>query len=607
MTIKMNNNITIRKRNTLIAVSFVVSVFLPLIPLYIFRYFYVDYGNNLWMIQYFIRYFKLYHSFPLVINTADGISGMTNPMYYGYIYYPIMSIIGILLHGARRAVIFVITIQNVMLFIIYQNIFDRLFRKFVGTVFWSCGLTTIMMWNTYLITKLYSDGARTEYTAVLCLYLALGAWILSCMSTKIVHQICLWMFMAWNIMFMVGSHPITAEIGGTILLLIILCSIPYVLKNNRHKYFSILFGCVLAILIVLTVLPWLYIVINNSQNTSIYTDKILWNSPEGIHGLLYRLALFPYSDRSLWGGTGIISPYLCLQINMPLFGIYAILSIVLFIKRKTISKNRIVICTWVLILSSIMYLFSSCSWIVGITEKIFPSIQFEYRLITYVDLLMLVGTVITLTTLIPTRVSLRTQKMIAIIVSFAVILSAHDVIIQLHYAYAMKDMYQPDVSSVSAPQSFYWRNDYADPSVNVLEDQYDNYPSLNINFDADEDRLNLSGKSIDFQITDDESVVIRTNISASKYNHIYIDDKEATSDQLFRNSDENYTYACIVTGKGTHTITYCTSVDDFYEILRIISYLSLILISIMYGASITIIAIRSYQCICKQISLNHNN
>lgn len=497
MTNTLKRTVNIKGKRIIILVAFILAVFLPLLALYAFRYFYADYGNNLWLIQYYIRYFKIYHRFPTVINTSDGISGMTNPLYYGYLYYQVMAFIGIILHGARRAVIFLITVQNAMLFILYQRIFNILFKKNAKPYLWSCGLTMIMMWNTYLITKMYSDGARTEYTAVLCLCLSFGAWILSCMTSCVSHQVCLWIFMAWNIMFMVGTHPITAEIGGTILLIVIIFSLPRIINSSRHRLFTIIFGCMLVILIILSIIPWLYIVIDNARNTAIYTNKIQWNSPEGIHGLLYRLALFPYSDRSLWGGTGIISPYLCLQVNIPLLGLYVTLTALLIYKRKNISLNRKIICGCIFILSFVMYLFCGCSWIVNITEKIFPSIQFEYRLITYVDLFVLVGTVITLVTLIPDIVTHNTQKAIAVIMLIFIAISMHDVVIQLHYAYAMKDMYQPDISSVSAPQSFYWKNDYADTTIAVADDEYDKTPSVEVKFDATYNKLDLSGTELE--------------------------------------------------------------------------------------------------------------
>lgn len=596
-------NTRLKAEKRILFISFLLTVFLPLTALYAFRYFYIDYANNLWVIQYYIRYFKLYHSFPLVINTADGISGMTNPLYYGYLYYPIMATIGMALHGARRAVIIVITVQNIMIFTIYQNVYNRLFRKFTRPVYWSCGLTTVMMWNTYLITKLYSDGARTEYTAVLCLYLALGAWILSCMSINITHQVCLWMFMAWNIMFMVGSHPITAEIGGTILFIIIICSLPYIISKSKHRTATAIIGCTLLVLIILAISPWLYVIVDNSKNTSIYTNKILWNSPEGLHGLLYRLALFPYSDRSLWGGTGIIAPYLCMQINMPLFGLYVALTAILIYKHKSISRKKYLLCLFVFAISAIMYLFSSCSWIVTFTEKIFPSIQFEYRLITYVDLFMLIGTVITLITLVPDKISNKTKKMIAVLMSFSIVLSAHDVIIQLHYAYALKGMDQPDISSVSSPQSFYWGNDYADSSISVMDEEYNGCPIVNVEFDAAENQLDLAGKPVQFETTNTNNTVIKTNISASKYNHVYVDGKEILYNKLYRNSDDEYTYGFILMGKGIHTATFCSSVGELYNTLRLVSFTSLIIMSLLYGISILIIFVH----VLKQLHMTQQN
>ena len=134
------------KKHALHILAGIIIVFFPLVPLLVYRYFYIDFANNLWLIQYFARYFEIHHYMPLVINSSNELVGMTNPLYYGYLYYQLMGLMAALIGGARRALIFCVIIELALVYIIFSRLFCLLFSKYQNDGFIIAhGITMLMM------------------------------------------------------------------------------------------------------------------------------------------------------------------------------------------------------------------------------------------------------------------------------------------------------------------------------------------------------------------------------------------------------------------------------------------------------------------------------
>lgn len=528
----------------------------PLLMLFKFHYFYVDWANNLWLIEYMKRYLLANHAFPSAINTKDGLVGMVNPMFYGYLYYPLMGMAAIVVGSARRAVILTQLLQEGLIFSIYGGLFRGVFRRGQYHVqFLTLAFTAIVMWNTYLITKLYGDGGRGEYYAMLCLYLAIGSWIMALRTTS-VHRLFYITLSMLNALLILGAHPITAEIGGILYVVIVFVTIPGLIRTTVHKAGLLFYGGILAAGMVASILPWVRTVIDNAGSTYVSTDKIMWFTPTGLKGMLYRIALYPYSHKSIYHGRNAIAPYLCLQVNVPLLLIcLATLCMVLYY-RKHFSRREKAANAGLLALAFLMYLFSSCSWIKSVTEKIFYSIQFEYRLITYVDLLMLAATVYQIYLLLKIRRT-RMKKALLVIFAAALLMSAENVFISESYAYALGDFSQADLSSNVAPGSFYWRNDYANAGIAVIEMTE---RRMDVSLPLDENIL--EPESVAFHCS--ANTIVDTNISSSDYNSVYLDGSEIPKDQLFRKDADSYTYSFTVSEGGEHTLEYRSNASARY-------------------------------------------
>ena len=551
-----------------------VVIIMPMLPLLIFRYFYVDWANNLWVIQYYIKWFKEYHSFPLVINTSNDHVGMTNPMYYGYLYYQGMGLLGVLLGSARRAVIFSAFVLLTLIYELYTRFLLHIFEGIgKGRFYLIHGIVLLMLWSTYVITKIYGDGARSEYFVILLLYLIVGTWMYSLLQKKWYKRLTWWIFTAGGMLIIAGTHPITTEIGGTFMAVIILISLPYILKEKADRVPTIITGVFLVLLIVMAIAPWLYICRDSAADIVISGNAVLIGTKAGIIGnLINRIMPFPFDIDSLFKGRDVISPYLTLQINMPL-AIFYLVTLVLLLKSKMVSVKQKTVAIGILFLTAVLFAFCSMDALADIVGRVFYSIQFPYRLITYVDLLALIGTVYNLFSL---RKSLQDvyKKILYGAMIVCVTLSVHNVLIQMVQAYGISGYYEEDISSDAAPKDFYWRDDYTLKSApDISADEKTTVKELRVPLKEGE----LQTGEITVQA--DRSMVLDTNIALSPYNRVMVNGK--VLDEVYRLNKDSHTMAIEITEPGTYTIAYAFHVAPIYYVLRKISYVAVLVMALL--------------------------
>ena len=557
-----------RKRKILSYITGAVIVFFPVIPLMIYKYFYIDYANNLWVIQYFSRYFGIHHSFPYIINSDNKLVGMTNPLYYGYLYYQIWGLIAFVVGGARRAVILCIIIMLTVIYIIYNQIFYRILKA-VGknADMYAKGIVALMMWSTYSISKMYDDGARGEYSGVLLLYIVIGCWILSLYQQRYVYRVALWMTMSLCMLLLGGTHPITTEIGGSVFLVIVFSSIQHVLKTTRYRKLTVLLGVLLAVPVILGICPWLYIVISGASDTKIGTNVLFPMVKSGPSNLLNRLIPFPFDIDSLYKGMNVTSPYLDLQINIPL-AMVSLFTLISVIKMDIPRKSKYISFT-IFAVEIFFFVFCSLDVLEPVTKKIFYSIQFIYRLITYVDLFALLGIIYNIY-LITKGNNASWERWLQVILIISLTLSIHNVLIEWSQAYAISNYDVEDISSMHVPRDFYWGDDYSDISIPTIDNvNKDNVISVSVPVN----KSSLMTEKLLLHVQD--NVIINTNISASKYNGIYLNGKKITEENLYRLNDESYTYAFKLDKGGTYTLELVTELPPVYLKLRRVSGMAL--------------------------------
>ena len=558
-----------------------------LLPLIVFRYLYSDYLNNLWLIQYFGRYYKMYHEIPVVIDSPNIGIGMPNPRFYGYYYYQIMGIMAIIFGGARRALF----VGLVTLLVSCECICLKVFKIFVGTKDYSISkvlpyiLTVLLVCSPYFFTKLYEDGARGEVFGVLLLYIAIGAWILAIVENK--YKYFYWTLTGLVVALLIGTHPITGEIGCVILGIIILITIPKWFIGAKDKSAIIAVAIILCVLVIVMSLPWLYTVLTADGLRITEGSKLLSvRLREDEKPFITRLIPFPFDIGSLIYGIGIICPYLTLQINVPMAIIlWVSFVIVLFGKYR---KSNKVIALLIIILHFAMYLASCSEKLLPITSKIFYSIQFSYRLITYVDFFALVGVILNICFVFLEKNKLHI-KIITVVSIVAATMCFQNVIISYSYAYALRDRYVGDISSDYAPKSFYWHSDYGDSSIPVIDDQ--EVVVMEVNLDFIEGQISVGEQS--FAISEEDlkqgPVLIKTNIVSSEYNQVELNGNALDKQSLYRYGADDYRYCFYIDKVGEYKLGYKVMVSQTYTFLKKISYIALLILVLCFIVSCVIV------------------
>lgn len=581
-------NILVKKKiliNTLIALG--VSVF-PLIPLFIYKFFYVDWLNNLWVIQYYARFFENNIEMPVVINTSNGLIGMTNPLYYGYLYYQILGLIALLIGGARRAVIAVLVILSIAFYIIYLELFKKVFRTCdksdeESLIFSICYiLPAIMLWSTYLLTKIYSDGARAEVNAIMLLYILIGLWIHGLLVVDGPKRLILLSCFSFLLFIFIGTHPITTEIGGVLLFILVIGTLPYVLRSSKNPLKMLVYGLILLMLVLLAVSPWIYITVLNAGTTNLGGAGVLGvNNKSWIGNIANRLMPVPFDCEAVKDGIYVMSPYMTLQINVPLFIIF-IMTFVLVVCNKRITKKSKI--GTILVTLIVAFFFACCSLesLGDFVKTIFYSVQLNFRLITYTDLFIAAGLVYDVYLLIKAGEILKFKNLIWSFMVIGITLSSHNIITQWTYAYALSDYYMGEVNSSQAPTNFYWLNDYADISVPVVSKDELGFPMTDVYFELDKSGVNVE----DTYFENDSECIVSTNVSISPYNTLLLDGNPVAYEDIIRMNDSDYTCSFVVRRSGNHTLSYKTILPDAYFVLKKIAFISAIILLLLVIANI---------------------
>lgn len=553
----------------------------PLLPFFLYKYFYIDWENNLWVIHYYARYFRIHHEMPLVLNSANNHVGMTNPLYYGYLYYQILGLLDVIAGGARRALLIGLSVLLLLNYAVMVRVFSRAFHGFGErkAFIYSHILTIVALWSVYFVTKLYDDGARGENSGILLLYLILGSYFLALNTECYRERLAWWSLCALNVMLLAGTHPITAEIGGVLFAALVLLTLPKALKI--HPVRTVFLTAAFCILILTAVSPWLYACVQNAGQTRIAATRLFTDDKAGTLGnVIVRLMPFPFDIESLYHGVDVPSPYLNLQINTQLMLIALVsLAVVLLDHGSEIKKSEKLKALGLAFTAAVFFCFTSLESLGFLTSRIFFSIQFVFRLITYVDLSLL-ACVLYNAHLIGRNSSKRTVKLLDVVMIAALTLTLHNQSIHFMQAYALHDMYTTDLSSNRVPSNYYWMDDYSDLSIPEVNPRASSVVDAVLPMD---DQMESGAVTI----TLSEECIIRTNISASPWNRVVVNGTEAVeNDQgqqtgagLFRLEGE-HTFAMRLPA-GTYTISCRLSLPGVYIMLRRLSYVSAIVLFLL--------------------------
>ncbi len=547
-----------------------------LMPLMAFQYFYIDYVNHTWLTEYYAQYFKYNLRFPAVIHTQEVV-GIAYPQFYGYLFYPVMGFLSLLTGSTKAAYILCSAVSYTMIFLIYSEIFIQMSAKAGIRMKQSDSgvMAFLIICNPYILTNLYSRNAMTEYYALLGMYITVGSWILSFFKEQMEVKWMLWSLSALSFMFMLGSHPITAELGGIVCICMVLVTLPWQFRQIKLKegIFMFLFGGVEMLLIVLAVSPWLYITVCSISELAVNAGAGIETNIAPFLGSNYltRLMLFPMDARSLTDGIlNVSTPYLDLQMNMPLVILYMVSWVWIIRSGKIIRRQKWA--AFVLLLLGVLTLICTStvsSPALNVIGRIFRHIQFSYRLIGYADLFVVFGILYNFWVLVRSGCFREYEKYFAMILIICVTLGAHNLLIQMTHAYATANQTVVETEPfTNLPATFYGVSGYCDTSIpSIKEDPPEEWLEVNVPVYTDGHTLRTEFKA-------DKKMFVRTNIQSARYNEIYVDGVRLDRDVVM----EFDGYLGFYADAGTHVMDYAAEFPYMFLILRKLSYVSVFLL-----------------------------
>ncbi len=395
--------------------------------------FYFDWNNHLWEIGYFGEYFRRHWAFPITLNTGQA-AGVPYPVFYGFLFYPAAGLISAFT-GCSFALRFVCS----LVFLLQVRQVSKAVEAISGNPFIACTVTVLVSFATYPLTNLYNRGAITEFIAVSLVISVCMIWLRMVRMNDPLQRRRLLFGAALALAFAMGTHPITAILGGCMVCLAILASLPFL--HHKHDLWKPLGWT--AALLSLVMEPWIYAVALYGRAIQL-SGGWIGIFPDSLDSFTTRFSPLPWDPRVgtvelvRWG-----TPHLDAQINFALL----ILAVFLFFRIAGPGRAKALRhefphefrLAWAAFAGFAFVSFLSVS---HLTWKLLPKtlqfIQFAYRLVTYADLFLLFAVLFLLAGMRRQSAALPDRPLMAVL-AVCLVLSTAGVSIKLVHAHHVEE------------------------------------------------------------------------------------------------------------------------------------------------------------------------
>ena len=358
---------------------------LPLVPLAFgnngFGY---DWSSHQWLTAYFAEYVWEHGRSPEVLH-VDQLVGIPYPVFYGTLLYPLLGMAGAVCGASwalRLGIGTALLLQNWQVF--------RWSFQVTGNRAASRSLAAVAGWAIYPLTNLYSRGALNEYVAVALLTASLAVFGRAFISPAASGRVALvWQGFLW-LTLAAGAHPISALCGGAFIAFFLVLSMGLSPAGG-----TMLRSMGLAAGLCLVVLgPWIYAVVSFASQLEISKTDSKAISYLEVDTPASRLMPIPFDGRLRAHAELPLSatPHLDTQLNFGLL-IGALLVTVWFFfgrsREKTARRTAVAVgLSWLLF--GVMFGISTYPPAGALLPGIFRNVQFVYRLVSYLNLALLV-------------------------------------------------------------------------------------------------------------------------------------------------------------------------------------------------------------------------
>ena len=291
-----------------------------LAPLLIRQPFYLDWINHAWMIDY-VRQDLKRHIFTMFFDANDA-SGNPSPLFYGYLFYPLMSLISALLgtDTAVRLTAAALVLGNVAAYTVFVKRYIR-----SGPVAFS--ISVVVLCSVYQLSNLYSRSALTEFFAHQMLIHSFPLFALSIRTTCTRSLTYLSAGLAL-LAGVLGTHPVTFYLFA---IFVAPLALPFIIFLPRDRK-MVIAQAALALIFAFVVSGW-FVLMANYGALDIRRGITLLYFPGAIDDHIRKL--FPFVSDVRPVAVGVLqtqTPFLEAPLNLA--GLLAVIALLMPRREK---------------------------------------------------------------------------------------------------------------------------------------------------------------------------------------------------------------------------------------------------------------------------------
>jgi hypothetical protein len=551
-----------------------------------------DWANHVWMVGYFGEYFHQHGTFPAVANTAD-VGGMTFPIFYGYLFYPLLGLAATHLHPdivVRGAAVALLAAQYVAV--------RKTMRRLKAADGLASGAACLVVWSVYGLTNLYSRSAVTEFFAVGVLTCAACAWfdLLRAASAGAAWRRGLRFGLLLTLAM--GFHPITGLYA-----LSLFGVLPFALPARRAALGRIVpVSAVAALGAVVVLAPWVYAVRQFQRDLTVSGAARIFDFRDSLDHWRTRLHPLPSDARCDRAAPGDVSTaYLDCQVGLPLLILAAGLA------GGVVRRGRARVAATAFLVPPLAY--SAAMLYLSLDAAAFDdlpavlrSVQFLYRLVSYVNIGFLLIPLFALLWAARHRPAGAPRVAVPpVLLCFVLTYAGFCVVLKLQHAAATRspaptgpETWADGTTDDRPPNDGRWLKNGTDrarlarlPRTSYGHNDYGTPRALAPLAPPDRERLVPRGLEVEthfgcfgdsraLTVTMDRSGYVGTNVLTFPWNRFEVDGRPVPEDEL-RGWYAGDIYTAVPVPAGTHTIRHGFEPDRTWQLLRRVGQATLLI------------------------------
>jgi hypothetical protein len=215
--------------------------------------FYYDWHNHQWLVGYFGEYVRVHLAFPETLGAAGAV-GMPQPVFYGFLLYPLLGLLAAAVGASWAIRLGVILTLAAEFFSVYCA--GRLLSRHRGL---ALAIAAAVTWSVHGLTNLYNRAALTEFFAVALLNAAVacGVCALAGGAKPRGRTTAAWLAVLLAVLT-VGAHPTTGLVGCGLVVVLAAIGWRELGRFGAAGVTARRWAVVAAALGVVAVSPWVY-------------------------------------------------------------------------------------------------------------------------------------------------------------------------------------------------------------------------------------------------------------------------------------------------------------------------------------------------------------